>query len=131
MNPPLLVDPLLPTCRAALSAAQAHADAARAAVAARIAPGGAVDAARLDEHQFAAHGYAWTATYVAALRQLLAWAEREHPLGELEALILQAGFGEYLAQLSPGSRCRRARSRGRPISGSTPARWPTMRPRSA
>jgi (2S)-methylsuccinyl-CoA dehydrogenase len=101
----VLIDPLLPTCRDALSAAAAHEAAARAAVAKQIAPNGAIDAARLDAHQFAAHGYAWTATYVAALRQLLAWAERAEAagrLGELEALILQAGFGEYLAQLAHG-----------------------------
>src|SRR5579872_2770737 len=101
----VLLQPVLPTCRAALAAAVAHADAARRAVAALIAPDGAVDAARLDAHQFAAHAYAWTATYVEALRQLLGWAERADragSLGALEALMLQAGFGEYLAQLAHG-----------------------------
>src|SRR5258706_2573920 len=101
----MVIDDLLPTCRTALAAAAAHVDAARAAVAAAIAPGGAIDAKRLDEHQFAAHGYAWTATYGEALRQLLAWAERAEAggrLGTLERLILQAGFGEYLAQLVSG-----------------------------
>src|SRR5215472_7274100 len=101
----LRIEPLLATCRAALAAAVAHGDAARRSVAALVAPGGAIDAARLDQEQFAAHGYAWTATYVEALRQLLAWAERAERAGrltELEALILQAGFGEYLAQLTAG-----------------------------
>src|SRR5690606_32746478 len=39
------------------------------------------------------------------LRQTLAWAERLEAtgrLGELESLILQAAFGEYLAQLAGG-----------------------------
>ncbi|HUA56634.1 MAG TPA: acyl-CoA dehydrogenase family protein [Candidatus Sulfotelmatobacter sp.] len=101
----LLLQPLLPTCGAALAAAVAHEAAARRAVAGLIAPGGAIDAARLDAHQFAAHAYAWTATYVEALRQLLGWAERAERaerLGALEALMLQAGFGEYLAQLAHG-----------------------------
>jgi (2S)-methylsuccinyl-CoA dehydrogenase len=101
----LLVQPVLATCRTALAAAVAHGDAARRAVAARVAPAGTVDAARLDREQFAAHGYAWTATYVEALRQLLAWAERaerDRRLAALETLILQAGFGEYLAQLASG-----------------------------
>jgi (2S)-methylsuccinyl-CoA dehydrogenase len=101
----LRIEPLLATCRAALAAAIAHGDAARRSVAALVAPTGAIDAGRLDHAQFAAHGYAWMATYVEALRQLLAWAERAERagrLGELEALILQAGFGEYLAQLASG-----------------------------
>ena len=50
-------------------------------------------------------GLAWLATYVEALRQMLGWAERLESagrLGELEALILQAAYGEYLAQIAGG-----------------------------
>jgi (2S)-methylsuccinyl-CoA dehydrogenase len=64
-----------------------------------------VDAAALEREQFAAHGFAWLATYVEGLRQLLGWAERlaaAGQLGEREQLILQAGFGEYLAQMTGG-----------------------------
>ncbi|MEQ8698113.1 MAG: acyl-CoA dehydrogenase family protein, partial [Bauldia litoralis] len=53
----------------------------------------------------AAHGFAWTAAYVAGLRELLNWAERLQGagrLGETETLILQIGFGEYLGQLEGG-----------------------------
>jgi len=99
------IEPLLATCRDALGAAEAYSAAARHSVAALVAPDGGIDAAALDRHQFAAHAYAWTATYVEALRQLLAWAERAEAAGrlsELDALILQAGFGEYLAQLASG-----------------------------
>jgi (2S)-methylsuccinyl-CoA dehydrogenase len=105
----LRIEPLLATCRQGLAAAQAYETAARHSVAALIAPAGAptgaIDSVRLDAHQFAAHAFAWTATYVEALRQLLAWAERADAAGrlaELDALILQAGFGEYLAQLGSG-----------------------------
>ena len=59
----------------------------------------------LDREQYAAHGLAWCATYVEALRQTLGWIERldaSNRLGELEALICQAAFGEYLAQLGGG-----------------------------
>jgi len=59
----------------------------------------------LDRHQRAAHALAWTATYVESLRQMARWArrlEREARLGEIEQLILQAAFGEYLAQLAGG-----------------------------
>ncbi|MBT3306567.1 MAG: acyl-CoA dehydrogenase, partial [Alphaproteobacteria bacterium] len=57
------------------------------------------------EDQFAAHGYAWMATYVAGLRQMLGWAERlqaDGQLGELEGLMVKAAFGEYLAQMQGG-----------------------------
>jgi (2S)-methylsuccinyl-CoA dehydrogenase len=61
--------------------------------------------AALDRHQRAAHALAWFATYVEALRQMARWARRlehEKRLGEIEQLILQAAFGEYLAQLAGG-----------------------------
>ena len=61
-----------------------------------------IDEGGLDRHQHAAHGLAWMATYVEALRQLRLWAGRLGELREAEALILQAGFGEYLAQLEGG-----------------------------
>ena len=53
-RPTLLTD-LLPTCRAALGAAEGLLAAARRAVAGEVAPEGRVEAARLDAHQFAAH----------------------------------------------------------------------------
>jgi (2S)-methylsuccinyl-CoA dehydrogenase len=59
----------------------------------------------LQLEQSRAHGVAWAATYVCALQQILAWAQRLHAqgrLGELESLLLRAAFGEYLAQLSGG-----------------------------
>jgi (2S)-methylsuccinyl-CoA dehydrogenase len=96
---------LLPLCRDALGAADALVAQVRNAVAARVAPGGRVDAARLEAEQFAAHGYAWLATYVEALRQMLGWAGRcqaDGRLGMLESLMLQAAFGEYLHQMSGG-----------------------------
>jgi (2S)-methylsuccinyl-CoA dehydrogenase len=66
---------------------------------------GKVSGAALEEHQFAAHALSWLATYVEALRQMRAWAgriEAEGKFGEIEALILQIGFGEYLAQIAGG-----------------------------
>jgi (2S)-methylsuccinyl-CoA dehydrogenase len=66
----------------------------------------AVDAAgSLDAAQAAAHGLAWVATYVEALRQMLGWAQRLEAAGrltEIERLIVTAAFGEYLAQLAGG-----------------------------
>ncbi|MBB3266701.1 (2S)-methylsuccinyl-CoA dehydrogenase [Azospirillum sp. OGB3] len=108
-NGPLpLSDPLadlLSTTAAALDAVARLAEAAERGVAALVAPDGRVDAAALDRHQVAAHGFAWVATYAEALRQMQGWAERldrAGRLGELEACMLQAAFGEYLAQLDGG-----------------------------
>ena len=101
----LLLSDLLPACAAALMAARDYRDAARRAVTALVAPAGKLEARLLEREQFAAHGYAWVATYVAALERMLLWAERleaEGALRELEALMLQAAFGEYLNQLAGG-----------------------------
>jgi (2S)-methylsuccinyl-CoA dehydrogenase len=100
----LLTD-LLATTAAAVSAARAFEDAARSALAARVAPSGRVDAALLEADQTAAHGLAWVATYAQALTQMQGWAERlteSGAFGEIEALIHQIAFGEYLAQLRGG-----------------------------
>ena len=95
----------IPTCAAALHAAEGLLDSAHAAVRGLVVRDGRVDGARLDAHQFAAHGLAWYATYVEALRQMLGWAGRLEAggdFGELEGLMLSAAFGEYLAQLAGG-----------------------------
>ncbi len=100
-----LVDDLIGSCRAALADAQAFCEAAKRAVGRGVAPAGKIDPALLEQEQLAAHGFAWLATYVTALEQMLAWAERleaDGRLGELERLMLQAAFGEYLNQLSGG-----------------------------
>jgi (2S)-methylsuccinyl-CoA dehydrogenase len=59
----------------------------------------------LNRHQFAAHGLAWVATYTQALRQTLAWVDGLNNAGkctELEFLMADAAFGEYLSQLLGG-----------------------------
>jgi (2S)-methylsuccinyl-CoA dehydrogenase len=55
--------------------------------------------------QAALHGLAWLATYVEALRQMLGWGRRltaSDRFGEAERLLLNAAFGEYLAQIAGG-----------------------------
>ena len=59
----------------------------------------------IEEHQTAAHGFAWVATYVESLRQMQKWAEGLQALqkfGVVEQLIHQIAFGEYLCQLTGG-----------------------------
>ncbi|MFO1190525.1 MAG: acyl-CoA dehydrogenase family protein [Alphaproteobacteria bacterium] len=101
----LVIADLIPACGQGLEAAQRLGDAAARGVRAMVSKGGQIDAALLDRNQFAAHGYAWLATYVSALEQMLAWARRlkdQGSLRELEQLMLQAAFGEYLGQMTGG-----------------------------
>jgi (2S)-methylsuccinyl-CoA dehydrogenase len=77
---------------------------ARRAVAGRLSDGGSASRA-LDREQRAAHGLAWLATYVEALRQMHALAERltnSGQFGETEELLVRIGCGEYLAQIAGG-----------------------------
>ncbi len=96
---------LLNSTAEALASAEALLARARANLSSRVTTDGAVDAGRLDAEQIAAHGLAWMATYVAALRQLHGWAMRldqASAFGEAQQLIVAVGFGEYLAQLAGG-----------------------------
>ena len=102
MRLPALLDDLLPLSAEAVQAAEVHLGAGLEAVRGLVGDGGP---AALDAHQTAAHGLAWVATTVEALRQMRGWAERldaEGRLGETEALILQIALGEYLGQLRGG-----------------------------
>ena len=101
----LPVTEFLPLAAKALASAETLLGHARRAVAEKVSKDGRVSAALLEQEQFAAHGFAWMATYVEALRQLHAYATRmesEGQLGEIERLIAQAGFGEYLGQIAGG-----------------------------
>lgn len=118
----LILADLLPACAAALKAAEQLLATATASVAQLVrGTDGRIDGARLEAEQFAAHGLAWLATYVATLKETLHWAERlqaEGRLRELEQLILQAGFGEYLQQIQGGI----AMSQGRGLPPRRPGR---------
>ncbi len=97
---------LLTTCGSALTAAETLREQARASVASLVmGPNGKPDPVVLEREQFAVHGFAWLCTYTAALREMLSWAQRleaEGSLRNLESLMLQAAFGEYLSQIRGG-----------------------------
>jgi len=100
-----VLDDLLALTEAALPEVEALLDAARAALRERVTVGGKVQAAALEAHQFAAHALAWLATYAQSLRQMRAWAGRlaaAGKFGEMEVLLLQIAFGEYLCQIRGG-----------------------------
>jgi len=96
----------LSACREGLEAAETVLSRAERSVGDLLrGESGRVDPALLEREQFAAHGFAWLATYVAGLRETLAWAERlesEGALGELEARIAAGAFAEYLNQIAGG-----------------------------
>ncbi|WP_298844326.1 acyl-CoA dehydrogenase family protein [uncultured Roseobacter sp.] len=100
----LLAD-LLKLTAGALPAADSILATARSSVKALVAPDGRVSGALVEEHQTAAHGLAWLATYVQSLHQMQKWAENLHSsgrFGETEQLIHQIAFGEYLWQIYGG-----------------------------
>jgi (2S)-methylsuccinyl-CoA dehydrogenase len=101
----VLLPDILSLCRSALDAVDRLVETARYALGQRVLRNGKVDAAAMEVHQFAAHGYAWLATCATALRQTLRWAgslAESGKLGALEQLMLQITFGEYLAQIAGG-----------------------------
>ncbi|ETX13962.1 acyl-CoA dehydrogenase [Roseivivax halodurans JCM 10272] len=100
-----LLPDLLALTGAAIAPAEEVLEIAKARVRGLVEEDGRVSGRRVEEHQTAAHGLAWLATYVEALRQMHAWAEKLEATGdftEVEQLILQIAFGEYLAQIRGG-----------------------------
>jgi (2S)-methylsuccinyl-CoA dehydrogenase len=78
---------------------------ARRTVADRVTLEGRVAGRVFDREQRATHGLAWLATYVEAIRQLAAYAQRlseAGSFGETEELLVRIGAGEYLAQIFGG-----------------------------
>jgi (2S)-methylsuccinyl-CoA dehydrogenase len=101
----MTITDLLSKCDSAVVAAEKFLASARISVAAKVTTNGKLDARAIDREQRAVHAFAWYATYVEALRQMARWARRldgEKRFGEIERLILQAAFGEYLAQIAGG-----------------------------
>ena len=78
---------------------------AKDTVRSKVSVDGRVSGGLVEEHQSVAHGLAWLATYVEALKEMHGWADRlnaESKFGEVEQIILQIAFGEYLAQIKGG-----------------------------
>lgn len=96
---------LVELSREAAAALEALLADATAKVRTRVVVEGHVVAKLLDREQRATHGLAWLATYVEAVRQLSAYAERmtaEGQFGELEEQLVRIGIGECLAQVVGG-----------------------------
>jgi len=100
-----LIDNVINLCTEAQQVIEFVLESARQSLSKRVIIDGNLSSNAIDLEQFAAHGFAWLATYVEGLRQILAWGKRleaSGELGELEILIIQAAFGEYLNQIAGG-----------------------------
>ena len=101
----ITVPHLLSRCEEALFSAEGLLAAAKTSVAELVSVDGKISSSALDREQRATHGLAWFATYIEALRQMVRWGrnlEEAKTFGDIEQLILLAGFADYLAQLAGG-----------------------------
>ncbi|WP_417713618.1 acyl-CoA dehydrogenase family protein [Pseudophaeobacter arcticus] len=102
---PIVLPDLLTLTGAAIAPLEATLEAARTAVRNLVTQEGRVSGQLIEENQTAAHGLSWLATYVYSLRQMQHWADKlqsDGAFGEMEQLIHQIAFGEYLAQVQGG-----------------------------
>ncbi|WP_071674577.1 acyl-CoA dehydrogenase family protein [Nioella nitratireducens] len=100
-----LLPELLSLTGATIAPLEALLDQATTTLRDTVSADGRVSGKKLEENQMAAHGLAWLATYVEALRQMQAWATRlseAGQFGEMEHLLHQIAFGEYLSQIRGG-----------------------------
>jgi (2S)-methylsuccinyl-CoA dehydrogenase len=101
---PILTD-LLGLTEAVLPEVNGLFEQGREALRALVTVEGKVSNPAMEANQFGAHVLSWLATYSESLTQMHAWANRltqAGSFGEMERLLLQIGFGEYLAQISGG-----------------------------
>ena len=90
---------------AALSPCASLLESATSYVRTLVTSDGHISPQLIEQHQTATHGLAWLATYVEALQQMQRWAtalQTEEKFGEVEQLLLQIAFGEYLGQILGG-----------------------------
>ncbi|MFA3920367.1 acyl-CoA dehydrogenase family protein [Ruegeria hyattellae] len=105
MQNTVLIPDLLSVTRAALAPVDTVFELARDRVRATVSADGRVSSGLIEANQTAAHGLAWLATYRQSLTQMQRWAERlegDGKFGELEQLLHQIAFGEYLWQIYGG-----------------------------
>ncbi len=105
MANPIILDDLMALTGAALAPVEAVFEAAKSNVRQLVSIEGRVSGAAIEANQTSAHGLAWLATYMESLRQMQHWATRlqkDGRFGEVEQLIHQIAFGEYLSQIKGG-----------------------------
>jgi len=101
----IILDDLLNLTGEAVAPAESVLEKAKSALRDKVTVNGRVSGGLVETHQTAAHGLAWLATYVESLRQMQNWAtglRSEGKFGEVEQLLHQIAFGEYLQQIAGG-----------------------------
>ncbi|WP_422049114.1 acyl-CoA dehydrogenase family protein [Shimia sp.] len=105
MATPVILPDLLKLTGAAVAPVEAILETAIARVKETVSEDGRVSGKLIEENQTAAHGLSWLATYAQSLKQMQAWAEKlnaDGKFGEIEQIIHQIAFGEYLWQVYGG-----------------------------
>ena len=102
---PAVLAGLVEDVREAVETIDSIFETARAQLARELAATGRIDPASVESEQHRLHALAWLATYVETLRSLSGYAERlqtQGRFGEVEQLLVQIAFGEYLSQIAGG-----------------------------
>ncbi|MCP4209131.1 MAG: acyl-CoA/acyl-ACP dehydrogenase [Shimia sp.] len=105
MTKSVILPDLLKLTAAAVAPVESILETAIARVKETVSENGRVSGKLMEQHQTAAHGLSWLATYAQSLKQMQAWAEKldgEGKFGEIEQIIHQIAFGEYLWQVYGG-----------------------------
>lgn len=101
----IVMPDLLATTQQALESLDALFEAAKGTVKSLVSNDGRVSSGLMEQHQAAAHGLSWLATYQESMRQMQNWATKlsdAGEFGEAEQLLHQIACGEYHAQIVGG-----------------------------
>lgn len=101
----MILPDLLNLCAASLPAVENVVAKAKENLRSMVTANGRISSGLIEENQVAAHALSWFSTYLESLRQMHRWAaalDKEGQFGDLEKLILQVAFGEYLWQIWGG-----------------------------
>ena len=101
----IVMPDLLATTQQALESLDTLLEAAKGTVKSLVSKEGRVSSGLMEQHQAAAHGLSWLATYHESMRQMQNWATKlteAGEFGEAEELLHQIACGEYHAQIVGG-----------------------------
>ena len=101
----IVMPDLLATTQQALESLDTLLEEAKETVKSLVAKDGRISSSLMEQHQAAAHGLSWLATYHESMRQMQNWATKlteAGEFGEAEQLLHQIACGEYHAQVVGG-----------------------------
>ena len=101
----IVMPDLMATTQQALESLDTLFEVAKGTVKSLVSKDGRVSSGLMEQHQAAAHGLSWLATYHESMRQMQNWATKlsdAGEFGEAEQLLHQIACGEYHAQIVGG-----------------------------